>query len=117
MSKLDTKNFNEKLEEVVNKLDSAAKINVALRLALRTIQGKVENFDIVEQSAQERQNTKWRLKLITNNNFFALLNFRNVNFRNFEELSIDDLPLVEGIVEGSIFHYDFDIQEGEYVGE
>ena len=84
---------------------------------LCTIQGKVEKFDIVEQCAQELQNTKWRLKLITNVNFFALLNFRNVNFRNFEELSIDDLPLVEGIVERNIFHYDFDIQEGEYVGE
>ena len=29
----------------------------------------------------------------------------------------DDLPVVEGIVERDIFIYDFDIQEGEYVGE
>ena len=33
---------------------------------LITIQGKVEKFDIVEQCTQERQNTKWRFKLITN---------------------------------------------------
>ena len=32
-------------------------------------------------------------------------------------MSIDDLPLVEGIVERNIFIYDFDIQGGEYVGE
>ena len=35
MSKLDTKVSNEKLEEVFNKLDSAAKINIALCLFLR----------------------------------------------------------------------------------
>ena len=34
MSKLDTKIFNEKLEEVFNKLDSAAKINIALAFVL-----------------------------------------------------------------------------------
>ena len=94
MSKLDTKIINEKLEEVFNKLDSAAKINIALRFVLRnvetgeyryyyahenntlfeklhllstkadliTIQGKVEQFDIVEQCTQERQNTKWRIE-------------------------------------------------------
>ena len=34
-------------------------------------QGKVEKFDIVEQCTQERQNTKWRFKLITNVTIFA----------------------------------------------
>ena len=37
MSKLDTKVINEKLEEVFNKLDSAAKINIALGFVLRNI--------------------------------------------------------------------------------
>ena len=105
MSKLDTKITNEKLEEVFNKLDFAAKINFALVFVLRnvetgeyrysyahenntlfeklhllctkadliTIPGKVEKFDIVEQCIQERQNTKWRFKLITNVTIFAAL--------------------------------------------
>ena len=34
MSKLDTKIINEKLEEVFNKLDSDAKINIALGFVL-----------------------------------------------------------------------------------
>ena len=38
MSKLDTKIINEKLEEVFNKLDSAAKINIALGFVLRNIE-------------------------------------------------------------------------------
>ena len=38
MSKLDTKIINEKLEEVFNKLDSAAKINIALDFVLRNIE-------------------------------------------------------------------------------
>ena len=37
--------------------------------------------------------------------------------KNFRGVAIDDLSLVEGIVERNIFIYDFDIQEGEYVGE
>ena len=37
MSKLDTKIINKKLEEVFNKLDSAAKINVALGFVLRNV--------------------------------------------------------------------------------
>ena len=105
MSKLYTKKINEKFEEVFSKLDSAAKINIALGFVLRnfesgecryfyahenntlfekshllctntdliTIQGKVEKFDLVEQCTQERQNTKWRFKLITNVTFFAAL--------------------------------------------
>ena len=40
---------------------------------LITIQGKVEKIDIVEQCTQERQNTKWRFKLITNVTIFAAL--------------------------------------------
>ena len=38
MSKLDTKIINEKLEEVFNKLDSVAKINIALGFVLRNIE-------------------------------------------------------------------------------
>ena len=38
MSKLDTKIINEKHEEVFNKLDSAAKINIALGFFLRNIE-------------------------------------------------------------------------------
>ena len=45
-----------------------------------TIQGIVEKFDIVEQCTQERQNTKWRFKLISNvTNFAALL--KNIKMR------------------------------------
>ena len=105
MSKFNTKLINEKLEEVFNKLDSAAKTNIALVFFLRNIetgeyryfyahennnlfeksyllctkadliaiQGKVEKFDIVEQCTQERQNTKWRFKLITNVTIFAAM--------------------------------------------
>ena len=41
---------------------------------LMTIQNKVSKQDILEVCTQERQNTKWRFKLITNvNNFAALL--------------------------------------------
>ena len=35
MSKLDTKNINKKLDEVCNKLSSAAKINISLEFVLR----------------------------------------------------------------------------------
>ena len=45
MSKLDTKIINEKLEEVFNKLDSAAKINVALGFVLRNFKtGEYQYF-------------------------------------------------------------------------
>ena len=37
--------------------------------------------------------------------------------KNFSGVSINDLPLVDGILEQNIFNYDFDIKEGEYVGE
>ena len=216
MSKLDTKIINENLEEVFNKLDSAAKINIDLEFVLRnietgkyryfyahenntlfekfhllctkadliTIQGKVEKFDIVKQCTRERQNTKWRFMLITNvTNFAALLKnipmecpdsvlpepllrhtqvkcllsnkdkepykdhlclFRawamymnghndlvsqisryftefvsksGYDPKNFRGVSVEDLPDVEEIVQRNVFIYDFDIQEGEYVGE
>ena len=45
MSKLDTKVMNEKLEEVFNKLDSAAKINIALGFVLRNFL-RLVNIDI-----------------------------------------------------------------------
>ena len=37
--------------------------------------------------------------------------------KNFHGVSIDDLPLVEGIVEQNISFEDFYFQEGEYLGE
>ena len=37
--------------------------------------------------------------------------------KHFRGVSIDHLPLVEEIVEGNIFIYNFDIQVGEYVGK
>ena len=37
--------------------------------------------------------------------------------KNFLRVAIDDLPLVEEIVERNIYIYNFDITEGEYVGE
>ena len=105
MSKLDTKITNEELNEVFNKLNSAAIINITLGFVLQniatgeyqyfyahknntfferfhlfctkedliTIQGEVEVFDIVKQCTQERQNTKWRFKLITNVTIVAAL--------------------------------------------
>ena len=44
MFKLDTKKFNEKLEVVFNKLDSAAKIDIALGFVLRKIETGYVNF-------------------------------------------------------------------------
>ena len=38
MSKLDTKIINEKVEEVFNKLDSIAKININLGFVLRNVE-------------------------------------------------------------------------------
>ena len=38
MSKLDTKIINEKLEDVFNKLDFAAKINTAFGFVLRNVE-------------------------------------------------------------------------------
>ena len=37
--------------------------------------------------------------------------------KSFRRVSVEDLPVVEEIVQRKIFKYDFDIQEGEYVGE
>ena len=104
-SKLDPNLVNEKLDQVFEKLDCAAKINIALGFVLRnietsenryfyayenntlfdksillctkpdltTIQNKVNKQDIIEIYTQERQNKKWRFKLITNVTFFAAL--------------------------------------------
>ena len=38
------------------------------------------------------------------------------NPKNFRGVAIDDLPPVEEIVYRNMFIYDFEIQEGEYVG-
>ena len=37
--------------------------------------------------------------------------------KNFRRVSVEDLPVVEEIAQRNIFIYDFDIQEGEYVGK
>ena len=37
--------------------------------------------------------------------------------KSFRGVSVEDLPVVDEIVQRNIFIYDFDIQEGEYVGE
>ena len=37
--------------------------------------------------------------------------------KNFRGVSVEDLPVVEEFEQKNIFVYDFDIQEGEYVGE
>ena len=37
--------------------------------------------------------------------------------KNLRGVSVEDLPVVEEIVQRNIVMYDFDIQEGEYVGE
>ena len=137
-----------------------------------------------EQCTQERQNTKWRFKVITNVTIFAALlknipmgcpdsvlpepllrhtqvncllsnkdkepykdhlclfralathmNGRNdleshtsryftdftsksgYDSKSFRGVSVEDLPVVEEIVQRNTFIYDFDIQEGEYVGK
>ena len=105
LSKLELNLVNEKLDQVFEKLDCAAKINIALGYVLRnietnkyryfyahenntlfdksillcteadltTIQDKANKQDIIEICTQERQNTKWRFKLITNVTIFAAL--------------------------------------------
>ena len=51
MSKLDTKIINEKLAEVFNKLDSAAKTNIALGFVLRNIEtGEYRLFYALENN-------------------------------------------------------------------
>ena len=49
--------------------------------------------------------------------FTEFISKSGYNPKNFLGVASDDLPLVEEIVERNIFIYDFDIQEGEYVGE
>ena len=46
---------------------------LCMKAYLITIKGKVEKFVIGEQCTQERQKTKWRLKLITDLKVFAAL--------------------------------------------
>ena len=58
---------------------------------LISIQGKVEKFDIVEQCTQERQNTKWRFKLITNVTIFAAL-LKNLPMGCPDSVLLEPLP-------------------------
>ena len=50
MSKLDTKINNEKLEEVFNKLDSAAKIIIVLGFVLRSIEDGENRYFYVHEN-------------------------------------------------------------------
>ena len=104
-SKLDPTLVDEKLDQVFEKLDCAAKINIALGFVLCIIeasenryfyahenntlfdksmllctkadltnkQNEINKQDILEVCTQERQNTKWRFKLITNVTIFVTL--------------------------------------------
>ena len=107
LSRLDPNEINEKLKEVFEELNCAAKINLTLGFILRNVdtdenryfyahenntffeksqllcskgdlvslQDRVEKLDLIETSAQERANTKWRYALTTNVTVFcALLN-------------------------------------------
>ena len=49
--------------------------------------------------------------------FTEIISKTGYDTKNFRGVANDDLPLVEGISERNIFISDFDIQEGEYVGE
>ena len=52
ISRLDPKVINEKLEEVFNKLDSAAKINITPRFVLQNIEtGKHRYFEAQENNS------------------------------------------------------------------
>ena len=105
LSKLDLNEINEKLKEVFEKLNCAAKVNLALGFILRSVdteeyryffahenntlfgkshllcskgdlvslQDRVENMDLVEKCAQERENTKWQFVLTTNVTIFCAL--------------------------------------------
>ena len=61
MSKLDTPIINEKLEEVFSKLESAAKIDIALRFALRN----VKTGDYRYNYAHENNNLFKNLQLLS----------------------------------------------------
>ena len=217
LSKQDHNLVNEKLDQVFEKLDCSAKINIALGFVLRNIemskygyfythenntlfdksvllctkadltniQNKVNKQDIIEVCTQERHSTKWQFKLITNVNIFAallknvpmgcpdsvipepLLRNNHVNYlvpdqntkqpynhnlclfralavhlhgttsletsiskifieflkklgcdpKLFCGLSMYNRPIVEDVVGKSIFIYDIDIENGDFVGE
>ena len=53
----------------------------------------------------------------TSINFKEFISKSGYDPKNVCGVSVEDLPAVEGIVQRNIFMYDFDIQEGEYVGE
>ena len=57
------------------------------------------------------------LDVHTSQLFTEFISKSGYNPKSFRGVSINDLPLVEEIVERNIFIYNFDIQEGEYVGE
>ena len=57
------------------------------------------------------------LDVYTSQLFTEFISKSGYDPKNFRGVSIDDLPLVEGIVDRNMFIYNFDIQEAEYVGE
>ena len=216
LSNLDTKEINEKLNEVFANHNCAAKINIALGFLLQNIetndyryfyphennllldrafllsnrndllniQNEIEKLDLIEACTQERQNSKWRFTVITNVTVFAALLtnipmgctdsplpepllrnpevncllsnghdepyndnlclFREIaiqlfgsvdvelqaikNFQNFvtasgcdpetfRGVSFDQIPIIEEQIKQNIFIYDFDIEDGEIIGE
>ena len=63
LSKLDTKRINKKLEEVFNKLDSAAKTNIALGFVVRNIEtGDYQFFYAHENNTLFEKSIYWVLK-------------------------------------------------------
>ena len=49
--------------------------------------------------------------------FIKFISKSGYNPKKFEGVSIDDQALVDKIVERNVFIYNFDIQEGDYLGE
>ena len=151
---------------------------------LLNIQNEIEKLNLIETCTQERQNSKWRFKVITNVTVFAALLtnipmgctdsplpepllrnpevncllsnghdepyndnlclFRAIaihlfgsvdvelqaikvfhNFvtasgcdpKNFTGVSFDQIPIIEEQIKQNILIYDFDIEEGEIIGE
>ena len=215
LSNLDTKEINEKLNEVFAKLNCAAKINIAFGFLLQNIetndyryfyphennllldrtfllcnrndllniQNEIEKLDLFETCTQDCQNSKWRFTVFTIVTIFAALLtnipmgctdsplpepllrnlevncllsnghyepyndnlclfrataihlFGSVNVElqaikffnfvtasgcdpdNFTGVSFDQIPIIEELITQNIFIYDFDIEDGEIIGE
>ena len=93
MSKLDTKIINEKLEEPY-------KDHLCLFCALAMNMNGHNDLDSH-----------------TSRYFTDFISKSGYDPKSFRGVSVEDLPAVEEIVQRNIFIYDFDIQDGEHVGE